>query len=771
MSFALILFSVGMLLYGGNKTNIVLRMMRPLRMLSLPVAVTEAQRMIANWNTRGAYDNSFEYEFGGNWEFPFGTNHLASVEVAANGVVYESHFSTNIVVSAPVDVSIIPGVTQFSAETTVTGDYAFRWRNAVIDRNPNNLIDIDLELRRNGDRLVATNGVETLYRRVLPFEHDGFGQDDAWVAANFTNATEISVAGGYAAWVDAQVGHGLTNGLYKFTVSFATPPVEVVNLQVGDMTVAVVDAGNYSFVLEKGRLYIVDLSFIPTDISYSWDDGQENNRSARLMMSRPVNSPAYSVILTSSGDSGNGAEFTAPSRNSAGSIVYWPWLSIAPSNEVDPTFPVLLSATVFDIPQNTNPTISWISNGEVLETGENFYWYGNETEVDSISVEATYRDITLYGSVNIERHVRESEISISGVGIIFFEDAYTNSPGDVVSATSTTVPINLAWYLAEAGSLSIDCDCTGIRVTNRYGASIALPHTWHAAADEEDEWVLYAYSAGSDGTQAYNFTFTYTPDENGPTLTETASTQIVKIRVEAESTWPENRVRHVFGVNESYRVIATPGGIVYSGHASINPGRHDIPLAIGSSTHYISIQSIPPSSAIDFTFIREMTESDWIFLGKAPLTQLTPGAGYVAARRLNPDYVNFSEIVIKEGLAPVSNVQGCFLDEEKFPVSSYAHDQNAGANVVCGVTNMFNQINGEDCIGVQFGQIPDSAGSYSLNIPVYWGANSFMCTNYFSQTPIQVSVAPVPDGDDGAYLDTTITKENTSITRRCPDER
>ena len=54
--------------------------------------------------------------------------------------------------------------------------------------------------------------------RELPFPHVGFGQDDEWVAANFTNATEI-LAVGYPQWVDAQVGEGLTNGLYKFTAT------------------------------------------------------------------------------------------------------------------------------------------------------------------------------------------------------------------------------------------------------------------------------------------------------------------------------------------------------------------------------------------------------------------------------------------------------------------------------------------------------------------------------------------------------------------------
>ena len=87
--------------------------------------------------------------------------------------------------------------------------------------------------------------------RELPFPHAGFGQDAEWVTANFTNATEI-LAVGYPQWVDAQVGEGLTNGLYKFTATIPGDPPETVQLVVGDLSVAVTNAGEYVFLLEKG---------------------------------------------------------------------------------------------------------------------------------------------------------------------------------------------------------------------------------------------------------------------------------------------------------------------------------------------------------------------------------------------------------------------------------------------------------------------------------------------------------------------------------------
>ena len=87
--------------------------------------------------------------------------------------------------------------------------------------------------------------------RELPFAHVGFGQDAEWVAASFTNATEI-LAMGYTQWVDAQVGSGLENGLYKLTATLAEDPPETTWLTVGDYSVAVTNDGEYAFLLEKG---------------------------------------------------------------------------------------------------------------------------------------------------------------------------------------------------------------------------------------------------------------------------------------------------------------------------------------------------------------------------------------------------------------------------------------------------------------------------------------------------------------------------------------
>jgi hypothetical protein len=115
--------------------------------------------------------------------------------------------------------------------------------------------------------------------RELPFHHDGFGQDDEWVRANFTNSAEV-LSVGYRDWVDEQVGVGLENGLYKLTVTVPENPPETTQLKVGDYSVAVTNEGEYVFLLEKGVKY--PLSVFPedfTNLTYSAVDDISGSRT------------------------------------------------------------------------------------------------------------------------------------------------------------------------------------------------------------------------------------------------------------------------------------------------------------------------------------------------------------------------------------------------------------------------------------------------------------------------------------------------------------
>ena len=203
---AVVSFLTASILYGGSKTNSPprLTMMRP----TPSAKMSYAERKTQNWNVRGAWKDSYWLKFADGWHFPYGTNHLRGVEVISFGELWQTPFDNNAIASLGVPAEIVPTLSSFSYEFTPSNSYRFVWENVAIERDTNNLLSASIELFRNGDACIVTNGVATYKERELPFTHDGFGQDDEWVTANFTNATEI-LSTGYHDWSDVSNGGGL----------------------------------------------------------------------------------------------------------------------------------------------------------------------------------------------------------------------------------------------------------------------------------------------------------------------------------------------------------------------------------------------------------------------------------------------------------------------------------------------------------------------------------------------------------------------------------
>nr|MCR5752961.1 hypothetical protein [Kiritimatiellia bacterium] len=253
MRVAATFFFMAAILYGGGKRKLPEHDFAPFRGPAR-VLRSDAGSGFQNWGVHGAWRKSAWFQFDDGWVFPDGTNRLYGVEVLSQGRVWRTPFDTNQVADVGVQLAVVPGLTTVGAELTPSNSYRFSWTDAAPMRDTNSLVSASVELFRNGDVAVETNGVVTFLPRELPYPHDGFGQDAQWVAANFTNAEEV-LSAGYAQWVDAQVGHNLTNGLYKLTATLLEDPPETTWLSVGGNSVAVTNAGEFVFLLEKGVRY------------------------------------------------------------------------------------------------------------------------------------------------------------------------------------------------------------------------------------------------------------------------------------------------------------------------------------------------------------------------------------------------------------------------------------------------------------------------------------------------------------------------------------
>ena len=255
-----------------------------------PAAVSHAMpddaRHGSKWHVRGAFQDVARVALDG-WEFPYGSNALDHVWAFVDGRLRPAlrrRGEDIVAVGSP--MSAVPGRSRFW--TRQTDDSAlFTWENHFLARDTNRSVSAQVELWPNGDFAVRSNGCERVARRVDPDDLDGdglpngwderprhsdgdcYGQGEGWVRANFTNADEIAAAGGFAPWVDAQVGDGLENGLYRLTAEVETSGRRRVVVCVGDLAVTMTNSGTCVFLLEKGVRY--DLATEPSDASVWFD--------------------------------------------------------------------------------------------------------------------------------------------------------------------------------------------------------------------------------------------------------------------------------------------------------------------------------------------------------------------------------------------------------------------------------------------------------------------------------------------------------------------
>ena len=365
------------LLVNGNLANV----MNPVQ-----PQTTFAERKTANWNIRGAWKDSLWLDFEDGWVFPWGTNHLTGVEVVSYGQVWASPFDTNAVASAGAPFEIVRGLTTFTYEFTPSNSYRFVWTDAAINRDTNNLVSAALELFRNGDVSVTTNGVAAVLPRELPFPHSGFGQDDEWVSANFTNATEILTVG-YPQWVNDQVGEGLTNGLYKLSVTVADDPPETTFLSVGDLSVAVTNAGEYVFLLEKGPAY--DLTVFPpsSNVTLSAVDDVPTMRGTPML--RSFGDADGGQWVPDSGDF-----WTDYAAGMGYARLWWlPWLCGSPDvNHIGPDEnSITFSAVLYDCRQTNDVTYSWSASAGLDVASPN-----SQTTEISVSEMPSWAEASIY---------------------------------------------------------------------------------------------------------------------------------------------------------------------------------------------------------------------------------------------------------------------------------------------------------------------------------------------------------------------------------------
>ncbi len=663
---------------------------------------SQSEFFTRTWNIRGAYMDHFKCEFPEGWVFPEGTNHLSSAEVWAFGEIWRTPFDRDAVAGVGAELEIVPGLTEFSCGATARGSFAISWRNAVLHTNASVMVDAEMELLRNGDRRIVLGGVTNFIERVLPFAHSGFGQDEEWVAANFTNAAEIASSGGYAAWVDAQVGVGLTNGLYKLTIDVAEDPPETTLVTIGDLSVAVTNAGEYVFLLEKGVEYpfaaSVDCS---TNFTYTLSDDVAREDMLFVRAKLP-------------GESGDGQWSQSEARTYKppfySFVLFEPTLKVTPGewspSSLSPTR--TFTATVVDVP----PALAisdcqWTSIGDAdvsissptqmtTEVGCMFpQAYGREValQLDVLAggtrLQSSYRytiedyntgdyDTTVSGgdappAVVVESHPR----------VVFFERGGPNlNPSDVACR----------YRVASAGTFTVALTGDACIVKDAGGNQVPDGYSWTvdgACEGVRHFSVLDTLRSSSQTGSVFNVTFE--PDDGESPLSAESAVTFVEWSTETAAVMPEDTSRKTLGVCEEVFIALEPepSGTVLGKSCSAS--------GLGYVGHGKWIYIAPSFATID-----TIVASEWGRLlefeivaptgFEAMLTRIVrdPSQGVAGAFRMHfdltlmPTNVSFEALQVVEVGMTSTNAIGYFAESVNAHLLS--HTTSAGANAWVDVT-------------------------------------------------------------------------------------
>ncbi len=701
-----------------------------------PVQNNFAQRKAANWNVRGAWKDSFWLDFEDGWVFPCGTNHLSGVEVVSCGQIWPTPFDTNAVVSAGLPFEIVRGLTTFAYEFTPSNSYRFVWVDAAVNRDTNNLVSASLELFRNGDVSVTTNGVAAYLPRVLPFPHNGFGQDDEWVMANFTNATEI-LAVGYPQWVDAQVGEGLTNGLYKFTVTIPGDPPETVQLVVGDLSVAVTNAGEYVFLLEKGIDYEYGIIPFMTNVSYSAVDDVPQTRG--VVRGGQRSSPG-DATRTWTVDGGYGNE---PQTEYAFGRVWWlpfffgsPDVShIGPEDETQ-TF----TANFADCRQLPAASYLWTASDGLTVHSPNAHT--TQITVDSmpnwaqanISVTATigghelnsYLDGFTYGT----NDTPQVHLSLDAPDtILVYTNIYTNAVSGLLSLSMTV-------DRETNGILCLDCVQNAERVLLKddvTGTTITLPCQWPITSDFSRAFRVEGLVA-SETCGDVVFLGSFVSVGGDMDASDSVALTVADVWHLAVSEEPKERCRNTLGVGESVIFYYRPRDIQIASSATSGeflssvdgmlpyyaPYTQDVSnvaLSLGEVTCNVPFSIIEPQGMV----VENVETNAYEFAGYAGIFEMT------FHNRLVPTNVSFYAIETIEIPLVATNAIGYYAQPDRS--DELDHGKRGGGN--WGGVGYGNEY--IDHVAAGYVAPPwGDGGSFTWPIPVAWrGRHDEGVTNVF----------------------------------------
>lgn len=732
---------------------------------------------------RGGFDWAFRVEPAG-WRFPYRGGVLRGVTVLARGEVRPDAGSRYFPVPFPEGVSLLPesclgllpggGASVFRHAVTAGGSLLLDWRGALVGRDPNAATNLQMELFPDGHFAWRTDGGSRLYLPVLPFDWDGDGLENAvdpeplvphpadahganaeWYAVVCSNVFERTARPG-AVPVSLPCGGEAffrTNAAaraYYFVEAVASEGPAPIRFEADRASrlgspVVVARAGETNLVpLLVGVGYAVS-SPVPFSLSAPGAPFAEIERrgaghcEVRLPLGFRVTTSedGRTVAVTPvpcdpggafeweplGGRAGSArphpADRPACSHVAHGGCVFWECGSVS----CGCTGCSISGRYVFEGVSADLPTV-WCGCGEDDPETPEPPALPHEDMASSPSVKATFSR-----------------------SVVLFEDAYTNAPGDVVPRRSSETTLTISAYGGANGAwLLVDPGSVGDRLAWAGGHRLPTSRVRIPANSDVRYEIVYEGRASSAKAHDVEVTATLTAMNDMSPMPSVATATSVRLQMEAVSTFPSNRARHVFGPLEKSRFkvfpdslrpnLAITGTVPYDGHldtvkltASAKAATFDLVAECGEGKITLPFSVIGPSAKIEGLFAEPFSSQDWEDIEEAPLSSQEGGvAGRIWVRVL-PSYVSFQHIRMIEGTAPATLTWGCCTNHVQFPPDRISHGEVSGGS--SSYAQSGTEISKDNLLGpdrVAFWppselELPCGGGGYTLDIPWKWYAD------------------------------------------------
>ena len=293
---------------------------------------------------------------------------------------------------------------------------------------------------------------------------------------------------------------------------------------------------------------------------------------------------------------------------------------------------------------------------------------------------------------------RPSVTATFSKSVVLFEDAYTNAPGEVVQRQSSETILTISAYGGANGAyLQVYPGILDAKLIRTGGHN--LPRRKVKIPENSDVVYEIAYQGkvASGAAKDIKVRATLTAINEISPLPSTAEATSAQLQMEAVSTFPTNRARHVFGPLEESRIKVFPealmsrieitGEIPHEGKvestkltSSTKAATFNLDVKCEDAELTLAMSVIEPEGGVQGIQAEPFTDADWDEIEETPLMSSEAGVTGNIWVRVLPQHVSFQHIRMLEGTAPAVAIWGCCTNQTLFPPESIAHGVMAGGS-------------------------------------------------------------------------------------------